>query len=184
MTIRTLPTGVAGALRPDVGDAPPGPSGRTWTDSTLSGSFFSEFIRDSPWRVADVTRAGTRVALGLIAIVVAWFGASGVGNWRHQLIWIGVGTAGAVVVAAGAGLWLLSGLGLVSLERRNLKRRLSQTGYIARSTTQDAPILMWTPGMSRYHRPNCQMVQRWEVEPLSRARCLELQLKPCGICAP
>jgi hypothetical protein len=147
----------------------------------------TELMGDSPWRVADAQRVGVRLAIGLAGIVVAWAGASGTVTWRNQLIWTAVAAGGVVIAAAGGALWLLSGFGAVKVEQRDLKQKLyarlsPEPGREIRTTAPGA--FLWAPGMTRFHRADCELIAGKPVQSLTAEDCRRRELYPCGMCQP
>jgi hypothetical protein len=148
-------------------------------------------LADSPWRVGDLVRALARLLLGLIVIIVAWAGASGTLVWRQQIIWTAVGAGGVMVASSGVFMWLLSGFGMVSRERREIRLGLTarrrpapmeaQAGH---SESAGADTVVWGAGMRRYHLPNCDVVKGKPVMILGREECHRRGLVPCGMCQP
>lgn len=124
--------------------------------------------------------------LGLVGIVVAWVGASGTVVWRHQMIWIAVGVAAAVVAASGEAMWLLSGLGMVKHERRAVKGLIRAYSVL---DGDDSPAtkpsaMVWARGMTHFHRSGCDVVRGKAAVALNRAECRRKGLRPCGMCQP
>jgi hypothetical protein len=144
-------------------------------------------LGDTPWKVADAQRLLVRLGLGLAAIVVAWIGASGTITWRNQVIWTAVGAGGVLIsTMAGAG-WLLPAFSAIKVEQRALKDEIR--ALTVRRVTQiesdggtPETTLLWAPGMSRYHRPSCPVVDGKLVQTISQSECRQRELLPCGMC--
>lgn len=153
--------------------------------------FLDLALADSPWSVGDLVRVVARLTVGLIVIVVAWAGASGTVVWRRQLIWTGVGMAGVVLAAAGVFMWLLSGIGMVSRERREIRLALTAL-YTPTAPYPDlddfrssgVETFFWGAGMRRFHLLTCDVVKGKSVKALSREDCGRRGLEPCGMCQP
>jgi hypothetical protein len=146
-------------------------------------------LADSPWRVGDLVRAVARLTVGLIVIVASWVGASGTVVWRRQLVWTAIGTGGVVVAATGVFMWLLSGFGMVSRERRDIRRVLAARharALIEKEVNQFASpeggLLVWSTGMRHFHRPACDVVKGKPVMAVGREEGRRRGLEPCGMC--
>jgi hypothetical protein len=147
-------------------------------------SFFDEALSDSPWRVGDLYRVGTRSAIGLIGLLVAWAGASTTTTFTTQVIWIGVGVGVVVVSAAGSVGWLVSGFGAVAAERRAIR-----TDIRARWTRPESILDPLAPaeiviadGMRRYHLSTCDVVAGKAVTPVPLVEAQSLGFAHCGMC--
>jgi hypothetical protein len=184
-----MSTAVATPLNP----AEPAPEYVAY-DGRLAGrrrrlGFMDLALADSPWRVGDFVRAVARLLLGLIVIIVAWAGASGTLVWRQQVLWTAVGAAGVLVAASGVFMWLLSGFGMVSRERREIRlvltaryRRAAIAAPVDRLGSVDADTVVWGAGMRRYHLTSCDVVKGKRVISLSRDDGRRRGLVPCGMC--
>ena len=152
---------------------------------------FSQSLGDSPWTAGDLRRALVYLTAGLLGIVVAWIGASGTTIWRDQLVWTAVGVAAAVIGAASGATWLLAGLARVRTGRSDLKAHFRDLGKMpVYAPSPQSPVrngsaaFVWSPGMTRFHRPDCDLVRGKSVQMLTRVECNERHLEACGMCQP
>jgi hypothetical protein len=149
-------------------------------------------LGDSPWRVADLVRFGSRIVLGLVAIIVAWAGASGTVTWRDQVIWVAVGVAATVFVAGSGVAWLLNGMAAVTDERATLRARMLLQLQLGGARVVDEPAdpteapvdLVWADGMRHAHLSSCDVVAGKTTVGLTRAQASARGLQTCRMCQP
>lgn len=140
-----------------------------------------------PWhaRHGFVLTAGS--ALGLAAVVVAWFGASGEATTSRQLIWVAIGAAGIAVSGAANAVWLLAGRRAVGVRRvagvvdpaRSLSRERAD-----RAGSVELGLVVAGGSMTHYHRPDCVLVAGKPVQTGTAGELAEAGRTPCGVCAP
>jgi len=135
------------------------------------------------------------VAVGLVAIAVAWSQASNTVRVSSQVDWAPVGLAGVAVVAMGL-------LGSILVARQAVALRLVRLApFIADpeahpdwtaigATAPDgaasagAEPLVAGPNMARYHRPSCPLAAGKPVQPENRRAHEQAGRRACGVCAP
>lgn len=151
-----------------------------------------------PWRVNDVVVVYLANLAGATCLALAWWGASGVGRFGDQLAWVELGIGGLVVAGTGNALWLLHGRGTVGRRRRDLLHTFelptesSGVGGDEPGAAEPVPAaaaaardqLVAAAGMTRYHRPECQLVAGKAALPASRSAHERAARIPCGICLP
>lgn len=136
-----------------------------------------------PWQDSDVLMVAVTAVLGLMAIVGAWFGASGSLVLRHQMVWLNIAIAGFAVTSGGLALWLLRSrrrvgerrIGLVSWEpavAEELDDPPAPAGHTA------ALELVRGTGMSRVHLAECPLLDGKQALPATLA-----DGEPCGVCS-
>lgn len=146
-----------------------------------------------PWRVGDLLVLYATVALAFLLIGAGWAGASGELRFEAQIRWASVGTAGVIVLGAGSLAWLLAGRRNVGLVQREVVGRLRRPSECpdtapAAPVTEldplDAGALVATRVMTRFHRPDCQLVQGKPVRPYQLSTHRRRGRVPCDVCAP
>lgn len=137
-----------------------------------------------PWtpRVLALT-AGTSL-LGVVLLVVGWFGTSGEARLADQVAGLDLAVIGSAVAAAGQAAWLLHGRRHVGLLRRQVLGGVEWARPVAPTTkgqASDDGARVVVPGTTRYHRPGCLLVAGKATEPLGRGAA---SLSPCEVCRP
>lgn len=145
-----------------------------------------------PWRLSDLWKVGLANAAGMIAVLVAWFGAAGSVVAESQVNWVLVGAGGIAVLGVGNCIWLLIGRRGVGLRRRIVLRPLAEwtrcaepsSGVLVDTLVWEAERVVWAAGMSHYHRPDCQLVDGKDVVFGTIAQQDLAGRSPCGMCSP
>jgi hypothetical protein len=143
-------------------------------------------VTSSPWRLGDLVSLVAALAAGLAAIVAGWIGVSGEPTTSQQTAWLNVGIGGLVVAGIGVAVWLMTGRRAVGERRRHLLPDVAATLAASAPATVDddaAEALVVLPGMTRYHRPTCELMAGKKAMPLGRRRSRRA-LAPCGVCEP
>jgi hypothetical protein len=121
--------------------------------------------------------------LGAVLIVVAYLGAADEARLDDQFGWVNLGVVGLLIAGVGAGALLLVGRRAIGLRRVRLLRDAAQRAtHVAATVDRDA-LLVWLPGSSLVHRPNCQLVRGKDVDELDATGVLQLALRACEVCA-
>jgi hypothetical protein len=143
--------------------------------------------RPVPWRLGDLLGLWLACSLGAVARLVSWWGASGTAVVTREYAWTVLGIGGAVFVGCGNGLWILSGRRAVGERRRHVLAALDASLPVP-ATDTEVPHVSNDPvaatGMSRYHRPDCQLVAGKAVAHEPPEVHERHGRRPCGICAP
>jgi hypothetical protein len=122
---------------------------------------------------------------GLATMFVGWWGASGTARLSHQIPWVVVAAAGLIALGAGNGLWLLIGRRAVADRRRALLSSFEVPAPAEAVVTDGAePRPVWSAGMQRYHRPDCQLVAGKTTRSATVAAHAKAGRQPCGMCQP
>src|SRR4051794_17600935 len=66
--------------------------------------------RTGPWSRAESLVLGLLALLGLVGVVVTWYGAAGELRWRDQFGWVTGGALCAALVVVAAAIWIALGL--------------------------------------------------------------------------
>jgi len=139
-----------------------------------------------PWAISDARTVFFSTTVGLVAIFVAWWGASGSANLSRQVTWLIVGIGGIVFLGAGNFFWLLAG-------RRAVGARQARTLDAIVAAPFSAPISTSAPaeagyvaldGSRRFHVPSCLLVQGKATKPVNPGRRRGVPLQPCEMCRP
>lgn len=141
-----------------------------------------------PWRDNDVVTVVVTALLGVVAVMAAWFGASGEVSVVRQVMWLNLAVGGFVVFAGGNGVWLLRlrrAIGdrrvrLVSLEADDVEAMTADAVALSvppRAGSTAALRLVRGVGMARVHDPGCPLVAGKAVQP-----AVVGDGEPCGVC--
>lgn len=125
--------------------------------------------RQVPWRDGDLVAVTATALVGVIAILLGWFGASGSPAPARQMLWLNITVAGVLIFAIGNCLWLLRlrravgerRAGLVSLEVADEEPEGHHpAGAVAHLDWTAVMAAEWVrgDGMARVHRPDCPVV--------------------------
>ncbi|GAA0615971.1 hypothetical protein GCM10009547_17470 [Sporichthya brevicatena] len=138
---------------------------------------------DALWTRADLTATAVLLAVGVLLVALAWFGASDTTDWDSQMSWTALAMIGVVVACAGVGVWLYRGFARVRIEARAVRRQVG-----ARIAARTAPTggenistdrgRVTVAGMAHHHRADCLLVRGKTVVAADEAL-----LQPCGVCA-
>lgn len=138
------------------------------------------------WRDGDITMVSATALVGFVAIIGAWFGASGVGSVGQQVTWLNLALAGLVIFAVGNCLWLMRGrraigerrVSLVSLDSSD--EPPAQAGRTLERAASTATLrVVRVAGTTRVHHPDCPLVAGKQVQPATVA-----DGRSCGVCSP
>ena len=150
--------------------------------------------RPEPWRLGDLLALYGAFGLGALALLVAWWGASGTAVLSRDYAWLDLGIAGSVIIASGNGVWLLTGRRAVGERRLRALAAVqplavSSNGHVdptneSRAATAADARPVASDLMARYHRPECQLVLGKEVTSATATAHERQGRRPCGICRP
>jgi len=148
-----------------------------------------------PWTGNDLVAWSLTTALGLGLVVVGWHGTSGAVEVRHQVPWLDVGVAGVVLLGAGNAGWILRGRRAVGARRARLLplepgavaaaapvAAASETAVVAPDPS--GARLVSTAAMTRYHRPDCELVVAKAAVAATRDEHVAAGRRACGVCQP
>ncbi|MDT7548641.1 MAG: hypothetical protein QOE84_1035 [Actinomycetota bacterium] len=144
-----------------------------------------------PWRITELMRLYTANGVGVILLLVGWFGASGTVRGTTQVEWCALGLLGVIVAGTANGMWVMSGRRAVA-ERR--AAAVTGVGWLVdalavdgRTASEEDPAvgrrleLVGLPGSALVHRSGCQLVEgKADVIALEGAALTERRL--CGVC--
>lgn len=146
--------------------------------------------QDLPWRDGDAVLVTATAVVGLAAIVVGWYGASGTAVVEKQVAWLNLAVAGFAIAATGMALWLLR-LRRAIGERRSLLIALEPVEAVwddgstttfhdeSRAESTTSLELVRVAGMRRIHHAGCPLVAGKQVEPVGAG-----DGQQCGVCSP
>jgi hypothetical protein len=151
-----------------------------------------------PWTGNDlvIVCVTTIVALGLVA--VGWHGVSGEVEVRRQVLWLDLGVAGVLLLGVGNAQWVLRGRRAVGDRRARLLPLGGEPigepagGLTPGAGTAGAPPMaprraegvVAGAAMTRYHRPDCELVAGKEVVTAGRNEHAAQGRRPCAVCEP
>ncbi len=135
-------------------------------------------------RLPPLTAVILAAAIGLVLLVAAWSGASDQRESADQMAWLNIGVAGVVLTGAVGGSWVLRG-------RRAVEARLARLlsgADVVEPEVAPAPVaverLVTALRMTRYHIPECLLVNGKALFPDTRATHERAGLRPCEMCRP
>lgn len=146
----------------------------------------------SPWTRADRLAWGFGVAVSLTVLARSWAQASGDLLPAEQTGAFDIGVVGVAVAALSCGLYLRRGRSLVSRRRLAVAHELREsyvlrpaaTTELTRDIAAASRDLVAAPGMTRYHRADCQLATDKAANPASRVQHELAGRAPCGVCTP
>lgn len=138
------------------------------------------------WRDGDVVLLVLTAVLGLVAIIGAWFGASGATTLARQAVWLEAAMGGFAVAGVGMCLWIMRGRRAIGERRAALVSLApeqddpSEPAPVRRTGDMTAPLhLVRAEGMRRVHSPDCPLVAGKAVWPADLG-----DGDPCTVCKP
>lgn len=135
-------------------------------------------LTSSPWQVGWCLALLSTTAVGLIAVLYGWYGASGQGVLARQMPFLSTALAGTVVAGLGNCGWLLRGRRSVGELRRSLLVAAPPSARPAEAVATSAPAgWVQAPGMTLRHLASCLLVAGKQV------CAVELDAAPaCAVC--
>lgn len=143
--------------------------------------------RPEPWGRGDAVLTLVLAGLGLVGLVIGWFGISGTVDLDAQMRWLAFGITALIVGGAGMVLWLLAGLrSITDLKREVLTEIEARLPGPPAAAAAEAPAAGFgtVPGMRRYHHPQCTMLAGKDASWADAKAHTAAGLQPCGICLP
>jgi len=152
-------------------------------------------IGDGPWTLRNVAHLGTCSLVGVVTLLVSWYGAADTGSWSRQMLWLAIGVSGTLLAALGCVAWLLGALRRVRNESRALVGSFSQRinpesskagSRPSRPLGERAAAESFVVGAGgRYlHRSDCPLVRGKPLLPVSQYQGEPELLGRCGVCQP
>lgn len=137
-----------------------------------------------PWPLYHLLSWFGRLAVGVVTMLVAWWGVSGTTQLSRLILWVNIAVVGLTVTGLANLVWLLEGRRAVATRRRAVLRGLDESWLdIVRPAGASAPeTAVASSVMTRYHLPDCAAVRGKQVEPLPLAAHASAGRTPCGIC--
>jgi hypothetical protein len=174
------------------------------SDRTARAPVFGGFNVDPelPWKASHLVATVAALGLGAVGVLVSWWAASGTARLSVEIAWMNLGVAALIVIGATTAVWVLAGRRVighrqarlaVALEGVKERRRPSvptagsweihpASGVAAADAVAQHDRLVWAPGMTRYHREGCQLVQGKQVRVASLGAHEKAGRRPCGMC--
>jgi hypothetical protein len=145
-----------------------------------------------PWPVTELLRVYAINAIALVALLVAWWVASGTVRNGHQVGSLAVGVAAVVVSGSANALWVLVGRRSVSSRRRQIADAVAvlvselerEGGDPASRAVPTTAAFVTLEGVRRYHRPSCDLVVGKPIVAWSAQDPKAPWREPCGVCRP
>jgi hypothetical protein len=139
----------------------------------------------APWSADQLGRVvmGNVVGAGLV-LLGSYQSATADEVVRNRLTWLAVGIAGLVLAGLANGLWMASVRARVRLGRGLV---LAEVAQLVPSTEVGGPatsvdVVVTAPGMTRYHRPGCELAQGKPTRRLSERQRRAGRLRACEVC--
>jgi hypothetical protein len=134
-----------------------------------------------PWHANDLLRWFTMLGVASVALVIAWWGASGTARTSTLITWINVGGAAIVVAGLANMRWLLQGRRAVAVRRKGLLP-VAQSVVVPPASEPPGDVRVAVVGTTRHHRPDCVAVAGKTVRRASVAAHERAGRRPCGLC--
>jgi hypothetical protein len=140
--------------------------------------------RPEPWGRGDALLTALLTGLGLVGLVIGWYGISGTVDLDSQMRWLAFGITALIVGGAGMVLWLLAALRSVTDLKREVLTELEARLPAAAVAAAPAAVTGFgtVQGMRRYHHPQCTMLAGKDVRWADAKAHAAAGLAPCGIC--
>jgi hypothetical protein len=146
---------------------------------------------DTPWRAGEVTNVIMVNLVGLVLIVAGYLVCRATAEPSRVQLATSIAAAGLVVTLAGNTVWLFGNLREVTRLRREVLLgpvpAAPSSAVVSGAAERPAPtasILVSSPSMSLYHRPECLMVSGKAVKASSLAAHRRARRRPCQVCLP
>jgi hypothetical protein len=115
------------------------------------------------WTGNDRLLLAATTLLGFGLVAAGWFGTSGEVEVRREVPWLNLGVTGVLLLSAGQTQWILAARKRVGERRVRLlpDGRPATVAVPAPARLSAVPALatvVATEAMTRYHRPDCQLV--------------------------
>jgi uncharacterized protein (DUF2237 family) len=139
------------------------------------------------WRTRDRSLLGGGLALGLAAVVIAWYRSGRTADGGQQLAWLEIGVVAVVTTAFTAALWIRSGRRAVCRRRARVLGELAvgaEVAVAAPSGDAEAALLLATPRGGRYHRASCALVAGRVALPAEPDAHRAAGRVACEVCRP
>jgi hypothetical protein len=137
----------------------------------------------SPWTADQALKTVALVAIGAVAVLVAWAVISGRPGASQQLGFVCLGLGGVIVAFLGQASWLLHGRRAVGSRARYLLGEAPDNGA-AVFPASSADALVAGDGLRWYHRGDCPVAAGQRFATVSRDKHEAAGRRPCGICQP
>jgi len=134
---------------------------------------------------------GAGWSVGLLVVLLGWWGTSGEATTAGQFRWLGLGVAGMILCLAVSAGWVFSGMRAVGARIRVVVPRPSdvpgpvvELRAVPQANDGADDVLVAAVGMRYFHRPSCRLAQGKAVRPADRASHLREGRSACGVCRP
>jgi hypothetical protein len=149
------------------------------------------WVLNGPWQRREVVWPSSRIFVGLIGIVLAYWGCSGTLDWTKQSWWVAIGSIALIVSMSGVAGFIKVGLrNLRHLQRLLLGTARAQFAGAAIAISADvrsaeaagSSALVTVAGATVVHRADCLLVIGKAVSGVSHEDALAARLETCGMC--
>jgi hypothetical protein len=127
-------------------------------------------------------------SVGLLVVLVGWWGTSGEATADDQFRWVGLGVAGMILCLAVSATWVFTGMRTVGARIDvAVPRPSGVAGPVVelRAVDRDGDdVLVAAAGMRYYHRRSCRLARGKAVRAADRATHHREGRRPCGVCRP
>jgi hypothetical protein len=128
-------------------------------------------------------------AIGLLVVLLGWWGTSGEATSDDQFRWLGLGVVGMILCLTVSASWVFTGMRAVGTRIRDVVPRPSEVArpvteirVVSHAVADD--VLVAAAGMRYYHRPSCRLAQGKAIRPAERTAHLREGRSACGVCRP
>lgn len=144
-----------------------------------------------PWTRSHLTWLAAVQVLAGAVLTGAWFGASDELVFTRQIPHLDLAVVGTMVAGVVNVLWIAQGRSAVRRRKAAFLRRVALVlpatvpgGETSEPSADAMPTtaVVSAVRMTRYHRPDCPLVDGKEVQPLTAPEAADR--RPCGLCRP
>ena len=121
-------------------------------------------------------------AVAALAVLVASLGARNTGDLGRQSDWTALAVAALALGVLTSALWLLGGRRAVGRRRVDLAKAAAAIFEVPPTAAAQGDHRVATVVMSRYHRPNCQMVRGKELVTVPVEEHQRAGRTACAVC--
>ncbi|HEY2834204.1 MAG TPA: hypothetical protein VGJ14_17400 [Sporichthyaceae bacterium] len=129
------------------------------------------------WRPIDLALVLGGNVVGVMLILVGWWGSSDALSLHDSTNWLQVGIIGVIVAGVANGLFLVRARRAVGLSRLAV---LGVPAPVRRDATSDVATVVALPGSTRMHLASCPMIAGKPATPVVAGAAL----RPCEVCRP
>ncbi len=147
------------------------------------------------WGTGQRTMLGVGWTLGVVAVVLGWWGTAGEAVVGDQYRWVSLAAVGLVLSGAVSAAWLMAGRRAVGVRCRHTVPvpeegdrapvvDLRPLPAASAAVGQNGSRPVSADGMRYFHRPDCPLARGKAVAGAERAEHEQLGRTACEVCVP